>query len=95
MTRFTFAIVLVLGIAAAALLSQPASAQSASTQVVFSGTGSGAFNSRATPFGFWICVRVARPILTLALAAGPCISMLWGSLGRFLERQRGLIRCSR
>ena len=54
MTRFTFVMALVVGIAATLLLSQPVMAQSASTQVVFSGTGSGTFGGKTTPFGFWI-----------------------------------------
>ena len=52
MKRFTLAMALVVGIASA-LLSHPALAQS-STQVVFSGIGSGTFNGTATPVGFWI-----------------------------------------
>jgi len=54
MTRFTFVMALVVGIAATLLLSQPVMAQSASTQVVFSGTGSGTFGGKTTHFGFWI-----------------------------------------
>ena len=61
MTRFTFAMALVLGIAATLLLSHPVLAQSASKQVVFSGTGSGTFNSKTTPFGFWIWCEGSSP----------------------------------
>jgi hypothetical protein len=54
MTRSTLSIALIVGIAAALFLPHPVLAQTASTQVVFSGTGSGTFNAKATPFGFWI-----------------------------------------
>ena len=55
MSRVLFAAALLLSVAALiASVAQPALAQTASTQVVFSGTGSGVFNTKTTHFGFWI-----------------------------------------
>ncbi len=55
MSRVLFVAALLLSVSAfVTSVSQLAPAQTASTQVVFSGTGSGVFNTKTTHFGFWI-----------------------------------------
>lgn len=53
--------VMIAACAVVLLIGGVATARGQSEQIVFSGTGSGTFNDRETPFGFWIWCQDENP----------------------------------